>query len=69
MRVVSFWSYSLALGAGAALLGLVVGGFLKPLPAAVSLLLAVVGLVLLGLASLLAKRNSRWWKTKSSSGH
>ncbi|HEC63387.1 MAG TPA: hypothetical protein ENI38_03260 [Candidatus Acetothermia bacterium] len=65
MRRVGFWTYTFFLGLGAVLVGLVVGSLIDSLPAQASVLLLVIGALFLALASFLAKRNSRWWKTRS----
>ena len=56
MNVTQFYSYSVLLGIGAALVGLVVGLLIKPPTAAITSVLIVIGALLIAGAILLAKR-------------
>ena len=56
MKVTQFYSYSVLLGMGAALIGLVVGLLIKPPTAAITSVLMVIGGLLLAGSIFLARR-------------
>jgi len=56
MKVTQFYTYSILLGTGAALVGLVVGLLIKPPTPAVTSVLIVIGVLFIAGAVLLARR-------------
>jgi len=56
MKVTQFYAYSVLLGIGAALVGLVVGLLIKPPTAAITSVLLVIGVLFIAGAILLARR-------------
>ncbi|MBC7097673.1 hypothetical protein H5T52_00880 [Candidatus Bipolaricaulota bacterium] len=59
MRAIGFWVYHVIWAVGAALVGLVIGFLVKTPPTAVSSVLLVIGLILLGLGGLWGRRMRR----------
>lgn len=56
MNAFTFWLYHLALGIGAALVGLVIGFLVKTPPTSVSSILLVIGLLLLAGGAFWSRR-------------
>ncbi|HAF71527.1 MAG: hypothetical protein XD60_0356 [Acetothermia bacterium 64_32] len=59
MRAIGFWVYHAIWAVGAALVGLVIGFLVKTPPTAVSSVLLVIGLILLGLGGLWGRKMQR----------